>query len=148
MDFSLNIWDLRQTHGIYFRPMHFTQDPYILLQTREFNSEFMDFTPNLCILILTRGFNSEFMDFTPYPWILFRVSIRKTVAQFLRNETQIFSFFLSFARKNNNLRNHSKKSFRAKLLYSAFAKLKFCAIPQFRKTLQALVTFLHYFIWD
>ena len=130
MDFSLNIWDLRQTHGIYFRPMHFTQDPYILLQTREFNSEFMDFTPNLCILILTRGFNSEFMDFTPYPWILFRVSIRKTVAQFLRNETQIFSFFLSFARKNNNLRNHSKKSFRAKLPYSAFAKLKFCAIPQ------------------
>ena len=76
-------------------------------------------------------------------WIGFRVSIRKTFAQFLRNETQIFSFFAHqfCAKKNNNLRNHSQKSFRAKLPYSAFAKLKFwaipqlefCAIPQFRK---------------
>ena len=71
-----------------------------------------------------------------------KVSICKTFAQFLRNETQNFSFFAhQFSRKNNNLRNHSQKSFRAKLPYSAFAKLKFCAIlqlefcaiPQFRK---------------
>ena len=34
----------------------------------------------------------------------------------------------------NILRNHSQKSFCAKLPFSAFAKLKFCAIPQFRKT--------------
>ena len=38
-----------------------------------------------------------------------------------------------FARKNNNLRNHSQKSFQSKLPFSAFAKLNFCAIPQFRK---------------
>ena len=63
--------------------------------------------------------------------LILRVSIRKTFAQFLRNETQnFFSLRISFAQKNNNLRNHSQKSFRAKLLYSAFAKLKFCAIPQ------------------
>ena len=55
------------------------------------------------------------------------VSIRKTFAQFLRNETQNFSFF---ARKNNNLRNYLQKSFDAKLPCSTFAKLKFCAIPQ------------------
>ena len=43
------------------------------------------------------------------------------------------SLCISFARKkNNNLRNHSQKSFHTKLPYSAFAKLKFCAIPQFR----------------
>ena len=61
----------------------------------------------------------------------------------MRNETQNFSFFAHqfCAKKNNNLRNHSQKSFRAKLPFSAFAKLKFCpipqlefcAIPQFRK---------------
>ena len=62
-----------------------------------------------------------------------RVSIRKTFAQFFWNETKNFSLRISFARKNNNLCNHSQKSFRAKLPYSAFAKLKFCAIPQFRK---------------
>ena len=72
-----------------------------------------------------------------------RVSIRKTFAQFLRNETQNFSVFAHqfCAKKNNNLRNNSQKSFRTKLRYSAFAKLKlctipqleFCAIPQFRK---------------
>ena len=74
--------------------------------------------------------------------IYVRVSIRKTFAQFLRNETQNFSFLrISFARKNNNLCNHSQKSFRTKLPYSTFAKLKFCAIlqlefcaiPKFRK---------------
>ena len=51
-------------------------------------------------------------------------------AKLLRNEMQNFSFF---ARKNNKLRYPSQKSFRAKLPYSAFAKLKFCAIPQFHK---------------
>ena len=69
-----------------------------------------------------------------------RVSIRKTFAQFLQNEI-FLSLRISFGRKNNNLRNHSQKSFRAKLPYSVFAKLQFCAIlqlefyaiPQFRK---------------
>ena len=62
------------------------------------------------------------------------VSIHKPFAQFLQNETQNFSFFAHqfCAKKNNNLRNHSQKTFRSKLPYSAFAKLKFCAIPQFR----------------
>ena len=65
-------------------------------------------------------------------------------SQFLRNETQNFSFFahqFCAKKKQNNLRNHSQKSFRVKLPYSAFAKLKFCAIlqlefcaiPRFRK---------------
>ena len=64
---------------------------------------------------------------------IIRVSIRKTFAQFLRNETQNFSFVAySFAQKNSNLRNRSQKSFRAKLPYSAFLQFKFCAIPQFR----------------
>ena len=59
-------------------------------------------------------------------------------ANLLRNfcgtKRKIFlSLRISFARKNNNFCNHSQKSFRAKLPYSAFAKLKFCAIPQFRK---------------
>ena len=72
-----------------------------------------------------------------------RVSIRKTVAQFVRNVTQNFSFFAQqfYAKKNNNLRNNSQKSFRSKLPFSVFAKLKFCAIlqlefsaiPRFRK---------------
>ena len=56
-------------------------------------------------------------------------------AKLLRNicgtKRKIFlSLRISFARKNNNLRNHSQKSFRAKLPYSAFAQLEFCAIPQ------------------
>ena len=56
--------------------------------------------------------------------LLDRVSIRKTFAQFLRNETQIFLLLrIIFARKNSNLRNHSQKSFRAKLPYSAFSQL-------------------------
>ena len=50
-----------------------------------------------------------------------------------RNAKFFLSLRISFARKNNNLRNHSQNSFCAKLPYSAFAKLKFCAIPQFRK---------------
>ena len=55
-----------------------------------------------------------------------RVSIRKTFAQFLRNETQIFSFFAhQFCAKIQQF----AQSF-AKLPYSAFAKLKFCTIPQ------------------
>ena len=60
-------------------------------------------------------------------------------AKLLRNfcfcgtKRKIFlSLRISFARKNNNLRNYSQKSFHAKLPYSAFAKLGFCAIPQFR----------------
>ncbi len=91
MDFSLNIWDLSQTYGIYSRPVHFTQDPYILLQTREFNSEFMNFysrsidfiqdpwillqmhfNPYPWILLRIYGFYSRPNDFTPDPWILFR----------------------------------------------------------------------------
>ena len=67
----------------------------------------------------------------------------KLLRIFCGTKRKIFlSLRISFARKNNNLRNHSQKSFRAKLPFSAFAKLKFCAIPQlefcaipqFRKT--------------
>ena len=66
----------------------------------------------------------------------------KLLRNFCGTKHKIFlSFRICFALKNNNLRNHSQKSFRAKLPYSAFAKLKFsailqiefCAIPQFRK---------------
>ena len=66
----------------------------------------------------------------------------KLLRNFCGTKSKIFlSFRISFAHKNNNLRNHSQKSFRAKFSYSAFAKLKFCtilqlefcAIPQFRK---------------
>ena len=65
----------------------------------------------------------------------------KLLRNFCGTKRKIFlSLRISFARKNNNLHNHSQKSFRAKLPYSAFAKLKFgaipqlefCAIPQFR----------------
>jgi len=76
----------------------------------------------------------------------YRVSIRKTFAQFLRNETQNFSFFAQTfcAKKNNNLRNHSQKSFRAKIALFRFCEtqvlrnsatrdLRKSAIPQFRK---------------
>ena len=50
---------------------------------------------------------------------------------FCGTKRKIFlSLRISFARKNNNLRNHSQKSFRAKLPYYAFAKVKFCAILQ------------------
>ena len=58
----------------------------------------------------------------------------KLLRDFCGTKRKIFlSLRISFARNNNNLRNHSQKSFSAKLPYSAFAKLKFCAIPQFRK---------------
>ena len=57
----------------------------------------------------------------------------KLLRNFCGTKRKIFlSLRISSARKNNNLRNHSQKSFRAKLPYSAFAKLRFCAIPQFR----------------
>jgi len=87
---------------------------------------------NYCIWLHCRN-TKHFVQFLK---ALIRVSIRKTFAQFLRNETQHF-----FARKNNNLHNHSQKSFHTKLPYSAFVKLKFCAIlqlefctiPQFRE---------------
>ena len=92
-------------------------------------------------------FNSDFTVNIVFP---IRVSIRKTFAQFLRKETQNFSFFehrFCLKKKNNNLHNHSQKSFRAKLPYSAFAKLKFwrnsttrvlrkSAVPQFRVRIQ------------
>ena len=66
----------------------------------------------------------------------------KLLRNFCGTNRKIFlSLRISFARKNNNLRNHSQKSFRAKLSFTVFAKLKFCAIlqlkffaiPQFRK---------------
>ena len=54
----------------------------------------------------------------------------KLLRNFCGTKCKIFlSLRISFGRKNNNLRNHSQKSFRAKLPYSAFAELKFCAIP-------------------
>ena len=58
----------------------------------------------------------------------------KLLRNFCGTKRKIFlSLRISLARKSNNLRNHSQKSFRPKLSYSAFAKLEFCAIPQFRK---------------
>ena len=58
----------------------------------------------------------------------------KLLRNFCGTKRKIFlSLCINFARKNDNLRNHLQKSFRAKLPYSTFAKLKFCAIPQFRK---------------
>ena len=84
-----------------------------------------------CVLLPTvRECTMDLLSFRLL-YISNRVSIRKTFAQFLRNETQNFlSLRISFARKNNNLRNHSQKSFRAKLPFTFFAKLKFCAILQ------------------
>ena len=67
----------------------------------------------------------------------------KLLRNFCGTKRKIFlSLRISFARKKNNLRNHSQKSFRPKFTFSTFAKLKFCAIPQlefcaipqFRKT--------------
>jgi len=66
----------------------------------------------------------------------------KLLCNFCGTKRKIFlSLRIIFARKNNSLRNHPQKSFRAKLPNSVFAKLKFCAIrqlefcaiPQFRK---------------
>ena len=57
-----------------------------------------------------------------------RVSICKTFAE--RNAKFFFLWTSVLREKNNNLRNHSQKSFRKKLPYSAFAKLKFRTIPQ------------------
>ena len=58
----------------------------------------------------------------------------KLLRIFCGTKRKIFlSLRISFARKNNNLRNHSQKSFRAKLPFSTFVKLKFWAIPQFRQ---------------
>ena len=67
----------------------------------------------------------------------------KLLRNFCGTKRKIFLYlWIIFARKkNNNLRIHLQKSFRAKLSCSAFAKLKnssipqleFCAIPQFRK---------------
>ena len=61
---------------------------------------------------------------------------------FAERNAKLFFLCTSVLReKNNNLRNHSQKSFRAKLPFTVLAKLKFCAIlqlefcaiPQFRK---------------
>ena len=72
-------------------------------------------------------FDSQWYAFIGFPFA-------KLLRNFCGTKRKIFlSLRISFARKNNNMRNHSQKSFRAKLPYSAFAKLKFCAIPQFRK---------------
>ena len=79
----------------------------------------------------------------------------KLLRNFCGTKRKIFlSLRISSARKNNNLRNHSQKSFRAKLPNFAFAKLKFCAIrqlefcaiPQFRKnqTVGDIVCFLEF----
>ena len=58
----------------------------------------------------------------------------KCLRNFCGKKRKIFlSLSISFVQKNNNLRNLSQKSFYAKLPYSAFAKLKFWEIPQFRK---------------
>ena len=55
----------------------------------------------------------------------------KLLRNFCGTKRKIYlSLRISFARKNNNLRNNSQKSFPAKLRYSAFTKLKFCTIPQ------------------
>ena len=78
-----------------------------------------------------------------YPTVGFPFA--KLLRNFCGTKRKIFlSLRISFARKNNNLRNHSQKSFCAKLPYSAFTKLKFCAISQLE--FWAFVTFLHYFI--
>ena len=65
--------------------------------------------------------------------ILLGFPFAKLLRNFCGTKRKIFlSLRISFARKNSNLRNHSQKSFRAKLPYSAFSQLEFCAIPQFR----------------
>ena len=57
----------------------------------------------------------------------------KLLRNFCGTKRKFFFLCTSVLReKNNNLRNHSQKSFRTKLPYSAFAKLKFCAIPQLK----------------
>ena len=91
----------------------------------------------LCFFRYIRVFNLNFINH-----VLIGFPFAKLLRNFCGTKRKIFlSLRISFARKNNNLRNHSQKSFRAKLPYSAFAKLKFCAIPlqefcaipQFRK---------------
>ena len=77
--------------------------------------------------------------------ITYRFTVGFPFAKLLRNfcgtNRKIFlSLRISFARKNNNLRNHSQKSFRAKLPYSAFAKLKFCTIPQFHTKIRNILS--------
>ena len=60
----------------------------------------------------------------------------KRLRNFCEMKRKIFlSLRISFARKNSNLRNHSQKSFRAKIaLFRFFATgvLRNSAIPQFR----------------
>ena len=66
-------------------------------------------------------------------WMVHLSELGLPFAKLLRNfcgtKRKFFlSLRISFSRKNNNLRNHSQKSFREKLPYSTFANLKFCAI--------------------
>ena len=78
-----------------------------------------------------------------YSFFELRFPFAKLLRNFCGTKRKIFLLCASVLReKNNNLRNHLQKSFRAKLPYSSFAKLQFCAvtqlefcaIPQFRKT--------------
>ena len=87
------------------------------------------------IISLKRDVLSRFAVY--FIWYICVLFLGFPFAKLLRNfcgkKRKIFlSLRISFARKNSNLRNHSQKSFRAKLPYSAYSQLKFCAIPQFR----------------
>ena len=65
-------------------------------------------------------------------WLWFPFA--KLLRNFCGTKRKMFlSLRISFARKNNNLRNHSQKSFRAKLTNSTFAKLSQKIFPVLRK---------------
>ena len=79
---------------------------------------------------------SSWVMYTRYLRRLNLFSLGFPFAKLLRNfcgrKRKFFlSLRISFARKSSNLRNHSQKSFRAKLPY-IFLQLEFCAILQFR----------------
>ena len=94
----------------------------------------------------------------PYPTgitIIERVSIRKTFAQFLRNETQNFSFFVhQFCVKKQQFAQSFAKVISRKIAIFRFCEnqiceilqLVFCAITQFRKnqTVGDCVCFLEF----
>ena len=86
-------------------------------------------TDLLCLRKLNQGFHSQ-----------------NFCAIFAKRNAK-FSFFAHqfCAKKNNNLRNHSQKSFRALFHFCETQVLRnsatqFCAIPQFRKNQTELVT--------
>ena len=89
-------------------------------------------TDNLALLVLALVVATNLYLISTIEYMLVAMELGFPFAKLLRNETQNFSFFEHqfCVKKNNNLRNHSQKSFRKKLPYSAFAKLKFRAIPQ------------------